>query len=321
MGITHLVVFKMHGIGNDFLVIDGRGAGIAELFVTDAHGSCRFASELGHRHFGLGFDQLLLLTAPTDPSKADIFMRIFNSDGSTSGMCGNGVRCAAYFARHLAALPLPADSFKVETPSRIVSVTLISQPKASSTGTLITREVAVRVEMGLPDILSASLSVNSLEQTFVGYSISMGNPHFVTFLTDQKDASIKLAELSSFPVTTHGPVIAENTTAFPHKTNVEFVSTSSAHPEAVRMRVWERGAGETLACGSGACAVGAATILRSIALNKPIDNHKVAVHLPGGSLEIEWNPEVDAQGQPLHSLCMTGSASLVGKIEIEVNTT
>lgn len=320
MGITRVVVYKMHGIGNDFLVIDGRDAAIAQLFVVDSSGRCQLASELGHRHFGLGFDQLLLIKAPTDPSQADIYMQIFNSDGSTAGMCGNGVRCAAFFARHLAASAVPADTFKIETQSRIVSVTLLTPPKVASTGALVTKELAVKVDMGFPDILNNSLSVSSLDHTFAGYSISMGNPHYVIFLTDQKDASLRLAELSTFPVASHGPSIETNASVFPQHTNVEFVSTSSAHSDAVKMRVWERGAGETLACGSGACAVGAATLLRSVSLNKPIDNHKVTVHLPGGSLEIEWNPELDNNGHPLHPLFMTGSATLVGKTEIEVNS-
>jgi len=327
MSVRRLFVHKMHGTGNDFVVMDGRVSDVLELFQLDSSGISPLAAQLGHRRFGIGFDQLLLVDHPTDSQKADVFMRIFNSDGSVAEMCGNGVRCVSFFVRHLADKPLMSDTFRVETLSRIVTVSLLSAPKTSIESTfspsapssLVASVVSVRVDMGLPEILSNNVSVPSImENTFVGYSISMGNPHFVIFLPDQKDASVRLSSLDCFSVTTHGPVIENSTSIFPHKTNVEFVTASSTQSEAVKMRVWERGAGETLSCGSGACAVGAASILRAIALNKPIDNHTVDVHLPGGSLTIEWNPETSNTGQPLHPLYMSGPASLVGKIEIDV---
>lgn len=317
-----LVVHKMHGTGNDFIVVDGRLPGVLNLFNLDSRGVSTFAADLAHRRFGLGFDQLLLIDHPTQPSKAEVFMRVINADGTVAEMCGNGIRCAAYYARYLAATPLQTDTFRVETLSRIVTTSLLTVPKqvsgSSSVPSLSSSVLSVKVDMGTPDVMSSSTSVTSLDTSFTGYSISMGNPHFVIFLPDQKDASVRLSSLDSFGVTTHGPNIETLTSVFPNKTNVEFVSASSTQSDAVRMRVWERGAGETWSCGSGACAVGAATILRSVTLNKPIDNHTVDVHLPGGLLTIEWNPESDQAGRLLHPLYMTGPAALVGKVEIEV---
>lgn len=322
MDVRRICVHKMHGTGNDFVVMDGRLPGVMELFKLDAAGHSPFAAQLGHRRFGVGFDQLLLIDHPTDSQKADVFMRIFNSDGSVAEMCGNGVRCASFFFRHLAETPFLSDTFRVETLSRIVSVSLLSVPKqsveSSSFASVVSSSLNVRVDMGLPEILSHNLAVTSLETPFVGYSVSMGNPHFVIFLPDQKDASVRLSSLDSFAVTSHGPVIENTTSTFPFKTNVEFVTSSSTHSDSVKMRVWERGAGETLSCGSGACAVGVASILRAIALNKAIDNHTVEVHLPGGTLTVEWNPQMSPTGQPLHPLFMSGPATLVGKVEIDV---
>jgi diaminopimelate epimerase len=312
----------MHGTGNDFLVVDGRVGGVEKLFEVNESGLSSLAFQLGHRRFGLGFDQLLLIVPPTEPSKADIYMKIFNCDGSPAGMCGNGIRCASFFAKYLANEPLQTDSFKVETQSRVVTVWMSGLPRTvplkPTKASLLCQEVVVKVDMGFPDIQATALPVTSHDTSFVGYSISMGNPHYVIFLPDQKDAGVRIAELSSFPVTLHGPCIENNVELFPEKTNVEFVTTSSSQPDAVRMRVWERGSGETLSCGSGACSVGAASIVRATLLNKPIDNHKVTVHLPGGLLDIEWNPEVDGNGDPLHPLFMTGPATLVGKAEIQV---
>lgn len=322
MSTRNIVVYKMHGTGNDFVVVDGRLQGVKELFKLNNQGVSLFAADLAHRRFGLGFDQLLLIDDPTDASTADVYMRVFNADGTIAEMCGNGIRCAAYFARHVASNRLGVDTFKVETLSRIVTVSLLTAPRQVSTSATLpalnSSVLSVRVEMGFPDIISTSTSVSCLDTTFNGYYISMGNPHFVIFLPDQKDASVRLASLETFAVADYGPIIEHMTNIFPHKTNVEFVSASSTLSDAVRMRVWERGAGETWSCGSGACAVGAASLLRSVALNKPIDNHTIDVHLPGGLLTIEWNPETDANSQPIHPLFMTGPAALVGKIEIEV---
>lgn len=317
-----LVVHKMHGTGNDFVVVDGRLPDVLDLFQVDSKGVSILAADLAHRRFGLGFDQLLLIDHPTDASKAEVFMRVINADGTVAEMCGNGIRCAAYYARYLATSPLTSNTFRIETLSRIVSVTLLTAPKqvsnSSITASLSSSVLSVKVDMGVPDVISQSAVVTSQDTNLTGYSISMGNPHFVIFLPDQKDASVRLSSLDAFPVTSHGPVIENLTNIFPNKTNVEFVSATSTQSDSVRMRVWERGAGETWSCGSGACAVGAATVLRSIALNKPIDNHTVDVHLPGGLLTIEWNPEEDQAGRFMHSLHMTGPAALVGKVEIDV---
>jgi len=263
---------KMHGLGNDFVVADCRSA----PFALDA-AAIRW---LGDRHFGVGFDQLLTIEPARDPSCSFAY-GIWNTDGSSAGQCGNGVRCvAAWLAR---AGALGPGMTRLESPSGAVAVELLG-------------DGSVRVDMGEPRFAPAAIPLVA-EKAQDRYvidvagnevelgAVSMGNPHAV----------VEVDDVAAAPVEALGPQI-EHADAFPERCNVGFVQRRSRG--AVGLRVWERGVGETLACGSGACA--AVAVLRK---RGEVDN-EVAVTLPGGTLEIRWNG-------PGETLWMTGPATFV----------
>lgn len=244
---------KMHGCGNDFVVLDGT----AESLPTDLHDLSR---RLADRHFGVGCDQVLIIQ-PSDV--ADVRMLIFNHDGGEVEMCGNGIRCLAKYVWDNGICS--KKELEVETLAGII------RPARSGD--------QVRVDMGVPrfdvpDWTLGSAPVINRQLTIGDTSlavtlVSMGNPHCVSFHSPVTD------EL----VLGLGPKI-EVHPAFPNRINVEFVEVMS--PDELRMRVWERGSGETLACGTGAsaCCVAAA-------LNELAERH-VTIHLLGGDLELEW---------------------------------
>ena len=247
---------KMQGIGNDFIVIDCR-TGIPE---RDDHELGALSRRLCDRRFGIGADQVLLLY---DSEKADFRMRIFNADGSEVEMCGNGIRC---FAKYIWDRQLSEKSvLEIETAAGII--------KPVKTGGL------VKVDMGVP-VLDARLIPVDLDgliqdypltiedKTFTITCVSMGNPHAVIFVDD----------LDSVDVQRYGPRI-ETHKLFPRKVNVEFAQV--VDPHTVRMRVWERGAGETLACGTGASAVAVAANLKGMV------KKRVTIKLLGGDLLID----------------------------------
>ncbi len=245
---------KMHGLGNDFIVIDCRKKKIAGL--------SRLMKKLSHRQLGIGFDQALVLL----PSKkADFRMDIYNADGGRVEMCGNGIRC---FAKYIWDRKLSKkDILEIETLAGII--------KPKKIGSL------VQVDMGEPIFEGKDIPVN-LSGRIIKYPlniegvefnitcVSMGNPHCVIFADD----------VDNFPVAKYGPAI-ENHQLFPKRTNVEFVEV--INKREINMRVWERGSGETLACGTGACAAAVAANLNSLA------GRKVTMHLAGGDLKIEWS--------------------------------
>lgn len=255
---------KMHGTGNDFVVIDARdNAEGAKAFGKGADAS-GLSARLCHRRFGIGADQVIVLR---DSMNADFAMAIFNADGSEVEMCGNGIRCLARYVwdRGLSS----RDELEIETPAGII------RPARA--------EGLVRVDMGEPILEGPDIPVNlegrvidhkvrALDEAYSITCVSMGNPHAVIFIED----------VDLFPVGTVGPVI-ENLPLFPNRTNVEFVKVLSS--DELRMRVWERGAGETMACGTGACAAAVAASLRGVA------GRSVLIHLTGGDLRIEWNPD------------------------------
>lgn len=267
-----LAFTKMHGIGNDFVVVDCRSAPLA-LDTTAIR-------RLGNRHFGVGFDQLLTIETARDPSCAFAY-GIWNTDGSRSGQCGNGVRCvAAWLAREGV---LGTGSVRLESPSGPVSVELLDDGR-------------VRVDMGEPLFAPSALPllVEKERDTYaidvVGRSVdigavSMGNPHAV----------LEVASIDDAPVRVLGPQI-EHAAAFPQGCNVGFAQVLAR--DAIALRVWERGVGETLACGSGSCA--AVAVLQQRGL---LDTD-VRVTLPGGSLDIQW-------AGIGHPLWMTGPAAFV----------
>ncbi|MCL6560499.1 MAG: diaminopimelate epimerase, partial [Firmicutes bacterium] len=225
------------------------------------------AREMCDRRFGIGADGLVLLL---DSGVADVRMKIINSDGSEAEMCGNAIRCVAkYLYEHGI---VRKDEIKVETLAGIMVPQIIHNNGEVS---------AVRVDMGVPRLARTEIPMlgpdgqvvnEPLEvagQTFNVTAVSMGNPHCVIFVPDV--AAVPLSEI--------GPLL-ETHPSFPRKTNVEFVQV--VNPREVRMVVWERGAGPTMACGTGACAVAVAGVLNGYT------EKKVTVHLPGGPLLIEW---------------------------------
>ncbi len=251
--------WKMHGLGNDYIVVDNRNDAVEEKKLS------RLARKLCERRFSVGADGLLLVYGS---KVADVRMRIFNADGSEAEMCGNGIRC---FAKYCYENGVAAKSeFDVETLSGIKHVWL----------TLKGREVeSVKVNMGAPNWQRSSLpmlgegtAINEhLEVDAVPYKVtclSMGNPHCVIFVDNVDD----------FPVQEVGPLV-ENHPVFPKRTNVGFVEVLNRNE--LKVRVWERGCGETLACGTGTCAaVAAANKLGKV-------SSKVTVHVLGGSLQVE----------------------------------
>ncbi|MCS7164293.1 MAG: diaminopimelate epimerase [Thermodesulfovibrio sp.] len=246
---------KMHGLGNDFILVDCINQSIPEPE--------KFAIRYCNRRFGIGADQLLLLY---DSQIADFKMRIFNADGSEVEMCGNGIRCLAKYIwdRGLSS----KDILEIETPAGII--------KPKRVGEL------VQVDMGKPEFDPQKIPVDvegdsafDLILEVAGWHarincVSMGNPHAVIFLDE---------EPKNLAVTKYGPLI-ENHPIFPKRTNVEFAYIKNS--KEIIMRVWERGAGETLACGTGACATAV------VSMKKGFTEKKVTVHLLGGDLLIEW---------------------------------
>jgi diaminopimelate epimerase len=274
---------KMQGAGNDFVVLDG----IAERLPALE----RLAQRLGDRHFGIGFDQLLVVRPS---STADFRMEIYNADGSQVEMCANGIRCFFQYLRE--AGHTRQGELRVETLSGVVvprwagpgRVTVDMGPPVLAPAKIPTR---LGDPAGAGPVLDARLELDGRPLSV--NSVSMGNPHCVVYVED----------VDAAPVEVLGPKL-ERHHAFPNRVNVEFVQVvGRAH---LRQRTWERGTGETLACGSGACASVVVSILRGVT------DARVRVELRGGDLDIHW-----AGGTA--SVFMTGPAATVftGTIELE----
>ena len=252
---------KYSGLGNDFVFLDG----LTAKAVKDPFSLAR---KICDRRDGVGADGLILLLPS---AKADVKMRIINADGSEAEMCGNASRCVPL---HLYLMGQTQKKLiTLETLAGLIKTEIVDEKKQ-----------LVRVNMGTPKLLrgqipmtgnpeepAQNIALKLRTQSVTGTGVSMGNPHFVIFTDD----------ISDFNVTALGPKI-ENHSAFPQKTNVEFVQIIS--PQHVRMRVWERGVGITRACGTGACAAAVATILQGGLLC----TNEVRVQLDGGDLLIEW---------------------------------
>lgn len=266
----------MHGAGNDYVYVNC----FDEPFPNDV---AQLAQKISDRHRGVGGDGLILI-CPSD--RADAQMRMFNADGSEAEMCGNGVRCVAkYVYDHGIA---SKEQLKIETGAGVLNLDVLIQNE---------KVAQVKVDMGEP-ILDGlkipttwsenpvvSQALNTDDQSFQVTCVSMGNPHCVIFVP----------EISDDLVLGQGPKI-ENHDAFPARVNVEFVEILS--PTEMRQRTWERGSGETQACGTGASAVCVAGVLEGRT------ERKVTIHLLGGDLELEWN-ETD------NHVYMTGPAAEV----------
>ncbi|MCL2332873.1 MAG: diaminopimelate epimerase [Actinomycetia bacterium] len=241
---------KMEGLGNDFIVMDDR-----VLRIDFSAGEVR---RLCDRHFGIGADGLILLRPATDLA-ADFSWGFYNADGSVAEMCGNGIRCIGAYLSERGLIEADQDRLAIQTGAGVVSIRLLRD----SAG----RFQAAKVAMGQAVVVSESLSIAETEF----FCVSMGNPHVVTFVADTENA----------PVTTLGPLV-EVDAAFPDKTNVEFAAVQDR--STLRLRVWERGVGETLACGTGACAAAVAACLKGLC------DAELTVILPGGALQIEVDP-------------------------------
>lgn len=269
---------KWQGCGNDFVLVDDRSESIKD--------PAELSRKMCDRHYGIGADGLIIIR-PSD--KADTRMRIYNTDGSEAEMCGNGIRC---FARWVYELGLvPGEEFTVETGAGILVPKIIKENG---------RITGVRVDMGQPVLDAEKIptkgfgtgrvvdkTIEVLGETYHVTCVSMGNPHCVVLWDD----------LSTLDIEKLGPAF-ENHPAFPNRVNTEFVSVRDKNH--VRMRVWERGAAVTMACGTGACAT-----LTACVLNNRTER-KAEIELDGGKLFIEWS-EKD------NHIYMTGPAEEVYK--------
>jgi diaminopimelate epimerase len=267
---------KMHGIGNDYVYIN--------CFEEKVEKPEELVKLVSNRHFGVGSDGLVLILPS---SKADFRMRMFNPDGSEAQMCGNAIRCVGKYVYD-----------NNMTDKKTISIETLAGIKILEMITDENNKVAmVKVDMGEPILNARGIPVDSDIELFVNQPlqilgkeyrvtcVSMGNPHAVIYVEN----------VSGFPVEKVGPEI-ENHPLFPEKINAEFVEV--INPKRLKMRVWERGTGETMACGTGACAVLVASSLTGVS------ERKATVELLGGNLDIEWN-------ERNNRVYMTGPATLV----------
>ncbi|MBC7266311.1 MAG: diaminopimelate epimerase [Coriobacteriia bacterium] len=277
---------KMHGIGNDFVVVDDLD-GTLDLDATAVEWIC-------DRHFGVGADGVIVIRRATSPD-ADLYMHFFNADGTLAEMCGNGIRCLVKHAVDTGIVPSDADSVAVETLAGIKRVSFERDDAGMMT--------VARVDMGVPGLTPESIPVDlpgdmvydcpldTPYGTVRVTAVSMGNPHAVIWVDD----------VDAAPVDTVGPAV-ETHPAFPKRTNVEFAEL--VDDTRIRVRVWERGVGETLACGTGACATVVAAVLSCRT------GRSATVELPGGELDIRWHED--------DHVYLTGPATTVftGSIDI-----
>jgi diaminopimelate epimerase len=268
-----LAFTKMHGAGNDFVVLDGIRDDLPPIEPL--------AAKLADRNFGIGADQLLVVRRS---QTADFRMEIFNADGSQVEMCANGIRCFYKYLRD--ERHTERDEIGVETLSGVVRPRWAGPDLVSvDMGLPILAPAKIPTRLGAGDGPVLDVPVEVSGETVHVSSISMGNPHAIVYVDDPDRA----------PVERLGPLL-EHHPAFPNRVNVEFVTVISRN--RIRQRTWERGTGETLACGSGACAVAVASMLRGVV------DRRVAIELRGGELDIAW-PADDAHVE------MTGPATEV----------
>ena len=275
---------KMHGCGNDYIYVNGAKEQICQEQKPE------IVKRLSDRHFGIGGDGVIFINPSTE---ADFEMEMYNMDGSRAEMCGNGIRCVAKFVYDEGMTD--KTSISVISCGKIKYLDLFVEDGKVST---------VKVNMGTPILKAADIPVISNADEVIGERIevedkiyemtcvSMGNPHAVIFMD----------EVSSLPLEKIGPFF-ENHVRFPKRINTEFVKVLDE--ENVEMRVWERGTGETLACGTGACAVTVACVLNGLT------KEQVTVKLLGGNLQIQWDREANL-------VYMTGPAVTVFKGEISI---
>ncbi len=271
---------KMHGIGNDYVYVN-----CLQEKVEDPNAVAKFVSD---RHFGIGSDGLILIK-PSDV--ADFEMDMYNSDGSQGAMCGNGIRCVAKYVYDYGLTDKTQISIDTKSGIKYLDLTVEDGKVA-----------LVKVNMGAPDVIAKNIPIVSDKEQVIDEPIevdgkvyhmtgvSMGNPHAVIYIDDVKGLDIEKI----------GPKF-ENHPVFPDRVNTEFCKVLDEH--TVEMRVWERGAGETLACGTGACAVAVSSILNGYT------KEEVTIKLLGGDLKIFWDRQENL-------VYMTGPATVVFDGEI-----
>ena len=258
---------KMHGAGNDYVYIDAR---------QQQHDWHALSVAMSDRHLGIGSDGLII-ALPSD--KADLRMRMFNADGSEGEMCGNGIRCLVSFAFDNGIVPAEKAPVRVETMAGVLDVTPLRDDGKSMVGARVLmgeprlnpRDVPVAIE-GMDAVIDQTLEVAG--RKFRMTCVSMGNPHAVVFMDEPVD---------DFPLTEIGPMV-EHHPLFPARVNFEIVNVLDGG-KTLKTRVWERGSGITMACGTGACAVQVAARLNGLA------GDRATIALPGGDLTVEWPGE------------------------------
>ena len=257
---------KMTGLGNDYIYVDCTDG-------TKLKNIPEMAKKLSDRHLGIGADGLILIDK-SDNKQSDFKMRIFNSDGSEAEMCGNGIRCVAkYIHDHNLS---NNDKIAIETLAGIKKVKILENDEVECNEAIVDMGEPIFQDKNIPynvyEPFNKDLDINVEGEKMRFTVVSMGNPHAVTFVEDLDDLQIEMC----------GPII-ENNPIFPNRTNVEFVQIIDKNN--IRVRVWERGVGETLACGTGACAAVVASGLNGYT------DEIVNVSLPGGKLKIEWGKD------------------------------
>jgi diaminopimelate epimerase len=256
---------KMHGCGNDYVYVDC-------LNQPAPKAPAELSRRISDRHFGVGSDGLILI-CPSE--RADARMRMFNADGSEAEMCGNGIRCVAKYVYDHGLVRKP--TLTIETGRGLLQLELQVRDGTVQQVTVDMGQPileAVKIPTNLPGNPPVNVSLVVPDPTLQVTCVSMGNPHCITYVE----------EITDFLVHGVGPRV-ERHAAFPRRTNVEFVRVN--RPDDVTMRVWERGSGETLACGTGACAVAVAGVLTGRT------QRRVTAHLPGGELQLHWSAADD----------------------------
>ena len=289
--IKYMKFTKMHGCGNDYVYVDGKSEKISQEKKSE------LAIKVSDRHFGIGSDGLIFIN-PVDDENIDFEMEMYNADGSRSEMCGNGIRCVAKYVYDKGLTTKKNLVIVSAGKKKYIDLTIGDDGMVSS----------VKVDMGAPilkpdevpviysgdQVVNAPIDVDG--KTWHMTCVSMGNPHAVVFLPEDMN-------LEEFDIEKIGPRF-ENHEFFPRRVNTEFVKIDDKNN--VHMRVWERGTGETLACGTGCCATGVACVLNGLT-----DNN-VTVHVLGGEVKVFWNGELTSP------VIMEGPATTVFEGEIEL---
>ena len=276
---------KMHGAGNDYIYVDAQ-----KYDVSDPSAA---AIAWSNRHTGIGSDGLVLIGKPYGGVDADFSMRIFNADGSEAKMCGNASRCIGKYLYERRLTDKTTIRLQTLSGVKILKLHLVGNEPPETKVESVTVDMlapSFRVPEQYDETVGGVLTVGS--RTFHGTFVSMGNPHFVCFVDD----------IDTLDVARYGSAM-EYATAFPERCNIEFAELKS--DGTIRTRVWERGSGITMACGTGACATAVAAAVTGRALRRSI------IAMDGGTLHIEWN---EADGH----VYMTGPAAFVFDGEIEI---